>query len=310
MRRTPTIVAAALAAFALALGGCADESGGEPTTIGSGSAAAYPVTVGEVTLAARPERIVSLSPSATEMLYAIGAGGQVTAVDDNSNHPPEAPRTELSGFQPNAEAIAAQNPDLVVIANDTNKVVDQLTQLKIPVYLASAAVTLDDSYRQLDELGTLTGNRDAAADVVTRMKDDIGKLVADLPARSEPLTYYYELDPTFYSVTSKTFVGSLFTLVGLTNIADAADADGAAGGYPQLSEEVLIAADPDFVFLADTKCCAQSAETVAARGGWAGISAVREGRIVALDDDVASRWGPRVVDLVRAIVDAVAAVPA
>ncbi|MDG4827926.1 ABC transporter substrate-binding protein [Solwaraspora sp. WMMD1047] len=309
MRRTPRILAAAFAAVALTLAGCADDSAGEPATGGS-SAASYPVTVGEVTLDARPERIVSLSPTATEMLFAIGAGGQVTAVDDNSNYPPEAPRTELSGFQPNAEAIAAQNPDLVVLANDTNKVVDQLTQLKIPVYLASAAVTLDDTYRQLDELGTLTGNRDAAADVVTRMKDDIGKLVGDLPTRSEPLTYYYELDPTFYTVTSKTFVGSLFAMVGLANIADAADTDGAAGGYPQLSEEVLIAADPDFVFLADTKCCAQSAETVAARGGWAGISAVRDGRVVALDDDIASRWGPRVVDLVRAIVDAVAKVPA
>jgi iron complex transport system substrate-binding protein len=308
MRRTPRILAAAFAAVALALGGCADDSGDEPAT--GSSAASYPVTVGGVTLDARPERIVSLSPTATEMLFAIGAGGQVAAADDNSNHPPEAPRTELSGFQPNAEAIAAQNPDLVVIANDTNKVVDQLTQLKIPVYLASAAVTLDDSYRQLDELGALTGNRDAAADVMTRMKEDIGKLVADLPTRPEPLTYYYELDPTFYTVTSKTFVGSLFAMVGLTNIADAADADGAAGGYPQLSEEVLIAADPDFVFLADTKCCAQSAETVAARGGWAGISAVRDGRIVALDDDIASRWGPRVVDLIRAIVDAVAKVPA
>ena len=308
-RRTPVFLTAVLTAVALAAGGCADGGDAEPTgapTTGPG----FPVTAGGVTLDARPERIVSISPTATEMLFALGAAEQVVAADDNSNYPPEAPRTDLSGFTPNAEAIAARNPDLVVLSTDTNKVVDQLARLKIPVFLASAAVTLDDSYRQIIDLGALTGHTDAAADLVARMRDDVGGLVGDLPRRASPLTYYYELDPTYFTVTSKTFVGSLFALVGMENIADPADADGSMGGYPQLSEEVLIDANPDFVFLADTKCCDQSAETVRAREGWAGITAVRENRIVTLDDDVASRWGPRVVDLVRAIVGAVGAVPA
>lgn len=302
------LIPMAIAAMALALGACADEPD-EPAAPES-AAASFPATVGSLTLDKRPEKIVSLSPSATEMLFAIGAGDQVTAADENSNYPAEAPKSDLSGFQPNAEAIAAKTPDLVVISNDANKVVDQLTTLKIPVYLAPAAITLDDTYKQLAELGTLTGHPDEAADTVQRMKDDIAKLVKDVPQRSSKLTYYYELDPTLYSVTSKTFIGSMFSLVGLENVADAADADGAKGGYPQLSAEVLIKADPDLIFLADTKCCQQSAETVKARTGWAGITAVKSGQIVALDDDVASRWGPRVVDLVRAIVDTVAKVPA
>ncbi|MBF9130168.1 ABC transporter substrate-binding protein [Plantactinospora sp. S1510] len=308
-RRTPRLLAVVLTTAVLALGACADDSAPEPGT-GASGAATFPVTVGALTLDKRPEKIVVLGPSATEMLFAIGAGGQVAAVDDNSNFPADVPKTELSAFTPNAEAIAAKNPDLVVLTNDLNKIVDQLTQLKIPHYLAPAAKTLDDTYQQLTDLGTLTGHPDEAADVVQRMKDDIGKLVKDLPQRSTKPTYFYELGPEYYSATSRTFVGSLFGMVGLTNIADPADADGSKGGYPQLSEEALIKANPDLVFLADTKCCQQSAETVKARKGWAGVTAVKNNQVVALDDDIASRWGPRVVELLRAIVDAVAKVPA
>ncbi|MFG1758387.1 ABC transporter substrate-binding protein [Micromonospora echinofusca] len=311
LRRTPRIFAATLAVAALALGACAEKSSDDTPAAGASSAgAAFPVTVGTVTLEKRPEKIVSLSPTATEMLFAIGAGKQVTAVDDQSNFPADAPKSDLSGFTPNAEAIAGKSPDLVVLSDDRNKIVDQLTTLKIPVYLTPAATTLDDSYRQITDLGTLTGHADEAADVTKRMKDDITKLVADLPKRAEKLTYYHELGPELYTATSKTFIGSLYTLVGLENIADASDADGKQGGYPQLSQEVIVKADPDFVFLADTKCCKQSAETVKARAGWAGVMAVKNNQVVGLDDDVASRWGPRVVDLLRVIVDATAKVPA
>ncbi|GIG91021.1 ABC transporter substrate-binding protein [Plantactinospora endophytica] len=308
-RRTPRLLAALLAGATLALAGCAaDEPGQVPATGASG--ASYPVTVGTLTLDKRPERIVVLGPTATEMLFAIGAGGQVTAADDNSNFPAEAPKTELSAFTPNAEAIAAKNPDLVVLTNDLNKIVDQLGQLKIPHYLAPAAKTLDDTYRQITDLGTLTGHPAEATDLVTRMKGDIDKLVGDVPQRPAKLSYFYELGPEYYSATSKTFVGSLFGMVGLENIADPADADGSKGGYPQLAEEAIIKADPDLVFLADTKCCQQSAQTVSARKGWSGMTAVKNNQVVALDDDIASRWGPRVVELLRAIVDAVAKVPA
>lgn len=309
-RRTPRLFAAALAVGALLLGGCAEKTSTDTPAAGGSAAAAFPVTVGKVTLEKRPEKIVSLSPTATEMLFAIGAGKQVTAVDDQSNFPPEAPRSDLSGYQPNAEAIAGRNPDLVVLANDTNKIVDQLTTLKIPVLLSPAAVTLDDTYRELSDLGRLTGHAAEADAVTAKMKDDIASLTKDLPKRSAKLTYYHELGPELYSVTSKTFLGSIYALAGLENIADPADADGKQGGYPQLSQEVIVKANPDFVFLADTKCCKQNPDTVKARSGWAGITAVKNNQIVALDDDIASRWGPRVVDLVRAIVDATAKVPA
>jgi iron complex transport system substrate-binding protein len=310
-RRTPRLFAAALAVGALLLGGCAEKTSTDTPAAGGGSAAAaFPVTVGKLTLEKRPEKIVSLSPSATEMLFAVGAGKQVTAVDDQSNYPAEAPKSDLSGYQPNAEAIAGRSPDLVVLANDTNKIVDQLTALKIPVLLTPAAATLDDTYQQITDLGKLTGHPAEADAVTEKMKNDVAALTKELPQRAKKLTYYHELGPELYSATSKTFIGSIYALAGLQNIADPADADGRNGGYPQLSQEVIVKANPDFVFLADTKCCKQTAETVRTRSGWAGVTAVKNNQIVALDDDIASRWGPRVVELLKVIVDATAKVPA
>ncbi len=254
---------------------------------------------GTTTGAAAPEprRIVSLSPTATEMLFAIGAGDQVVAVDSNSNYPAEAPRTDLSAFQPNIEAIAGYKPDLVVYSDDPGELKAGLDRLGIPVLHQPAATGLDDTYAQLAQLGQATDHADEAARVAASMRAEIAKIAAARPER--PLTYYHELDKNLYTATSKTFIGQLYGQLGLRNIADAADKD--ATGYPQLSAEYVIKADPDLIFLADTKCCGQSAKTVAARDGWDELTAVRTGGVVELDDDVASRWGPRVVDFLKTV---------
>lgn len=271
--------------------------------------AAFPVTVeaanGPVTLDARPEKIVSLTPTSTETLFEIGAGDQVVAVDDNSNYPADTPKTDLSGFQPNVEAISSYQPDLVVVSNDINSLLDGLAKLKIPVVLIPSAETIDDAYDQINQLGELTGHSSEATDLVGQMKADITDIVDSAPADTEGLTYYYELDPTYYSVTSKTFIGSLLAEFGLVNIAD--EADDAAGGFPQLSSEYIVDADPDLIFLADTKCCGENATTVTARDGWDVIRAVKTGDIVELDDDIASRWGPRIVDLLKDVADGITA---
>ena len=271
--------------------------------------AAFPVTVdtaaGPVTIEEQPDAIVSLSPTATEMLFAIDAGDQVIAVDDQSTYPPDAPVTDLSGFEPNVEAIATYHPDLVVISFDPGRLVKGLEKLGIPTLSHDAAATLDDTYRQIEELGAATGNGAAAGHLVEEMKQEIDEIARDADVSGEGATYYYELDDTYFTATSETFVGSLFALLELENIADAADKDGT--GYPQLSAEYIVDADPDLIFLADTKCCGQSAETVADRAGWSQITAVRNGDVVELDDDLASRWGPRVVELLRTAADAVAA---
>ena len=266
----------------------------------------YPVTVGDLTLGAQPVSIISLSPTATEMLYAIGAGSQVVAVDEYSNFPAEAVAlgTTLSGFEPNIEAISGYSPDLVIISYDPGSLVEQLGTLNIPVFVAGAAMSLENVYEQIEQLGVLTGHSQAAIEVSKTLQTGIEDAVASVKFSEPPLSYYYELDNTYYSVTSNTFVGQIFNLFGMRNIADNVES---GNDYPQLSAEVIVSSDPDFIFLADTKCCAQDATTVAARDGWGGLKAVTANQVVELDDDVASRWGPRVLDLITAIRDAVAA---
>lgn len=272
----------------LALAGCADR---EPAP------AATPASAAVV-----PQRIVSLSPTSTETLFAIGAGAQVVAVDDQSGYPANAPRTALSGLTPSAEAIAAYKPDLVVVSADTGGLVGALGKLGIKSVVLPSASTLDEAYGQMSALGKETGHVPDAERLVTGIKNDLAALATATPKPATPLTYYHELSQDYYSANSHTFAGQVYGLFGLVNVADSAPS---TSGYPQLSAEALVKADPNLVFLADTKCCRQDAAAVAARPGWAAISAVKNGNVVALDDDVASRWGPRLLDFAKAVAAAV-----
>jgi iron complex transport system substrate-binding protein len=246
---------------------------------------------------AAPRRIVSLSPTATESLFAIGAGSQVVAVDDQSDYPKNAPRTKLSGFTPNVEAIAAYKPDLVVVSGDSGGVVAGLKKLKIPVLLQLAARNLNEAYAQIERLGAVTGHPGSAKKLVRSMQARIARTLARVPKR-QSLSVYHELTPDFFSATSKTFIGRIYKVFGLRNIADAA---ASTSDYPQLSAEYIVASNPSVIVLADGRCCGQSASTVAARPGWKNIAAVRDRAVVRVDDSVASRWGPRIVDFVRAV---------
>ncbi|MFN5605309.1 MAG: ABC transporter substrate-binding protein [Actinomycetes bacterium] len=247
------------------------------------------------------QRIVSLSPTHTEILYAIGAGDQVVAVDSMSNFPADAAITDLSSYEPNVEAIAAFDPDLVVIGDDFTGLADQLAAIGVESWVSSAPVSLDEAYAQIVDLGSAVGRSEAASELADSMKADIEEIITGAAQLPEGTSYFLELDDTLYSVTSNTFVGSIFDMFGLRNIADATEGD---TDYPQLSAEFIVSQDPTLIFLADTKCCGASAETVAARPGWDVLSAVINGHVFGLDDDIASRWGPRLVDFVAAIADA------
>ena len=300
MRRP--LLSLVLLVLALAAAGCGQDGARSDAAAPADQGATFPVTLdtpaGKLTLEQQPARIVSMSPTATEMLFAIGAGKQVAAVDSNSNYPEEAPKTDLSAYEPNVEAIAGFKPDLVVYSDDAGELAAGLSQLGVPALAQPAATNLDDTYAPLTDLGKATGHGAEAGRLVATMRAEIEKIAgADRPER--PLTYYHELDKNLYTATSKTFIGQLYAQLGMKNIADAADKDGS--GYPQLSAEYVVKADPDLIFLADTKCCAQSARTVATRDGWGDLTAVRTGGVVELDDDVASRWGPRVVDFLKTV---------
>jgi iron complex transport system substrate-binding protein len=299
-------VALALAA-SLTVAGCGDgntsPSGDASPTV---SSADFPVTVdavnGEVVLEKQPERIVSLSPSATEILFAIGAGGQVVAADDYSTYPAEAPTTELSAYDPNVEAIAGYAPDLVVIANDTNGIVGALAKLDIPTIVSPAPATIDEGYDGVAALGLATGHVDETATVVADMRAAVDDALDAAP--QEGLRVYHELDETFYAASSNSFIGSVYDALGATNIADPADKQ--KSGYPQVTEEAIIAADPELIVITDQ--VSYTADDVASRPGWEDVSAVKNGNIVTVDADISSRWGPRLPQLVESIADALASV--
>jgi iron complex transport system substrate-binding protein len=298
-------LSALLLALLLALTACGGS--GSPAGAASGSstpaASQWPVTVtgknGPVTLKAKPVSIVSLSATATEMLYAIDAGTQVKAVDSTSDYPSTAPVTKLSAFTPNAEAIAAYKPDLVVLSDDMNGIVKNLGALQVPTLQLPAAKTLDDSYAQLQTLGKATGHLAKAAEVTSEMQHRIKDAIASVPASAKGEKVYHEVDQTGYSATSSTFIGSVYALLGLKNIAD--QAPNAASGYPQLSAEYVVGQKPDLIVLADTVCCKQTAATLAKRPAFGTVPAVVKDKVLEMNDDVASRWGPRVADFVEAV---------
>jgi iron complex transport system substrate-binding protein len=274
-----------------------------PSAAATRHASAFPVTIhaanGDVVIKSRPTRIVSLSPTGTEDLFAVGAGSQVIAVDNDSDYPKGVPTTSLSGYTPNVEAIAGYKPDLVVVSNDIDNVVESLQSLHIDVLLEPAADNLAQAYDEIRQLGDATGHEPQSTKVVSGMEAALTKILRSVPKAQRHQTVYHELDPTYYSATSSTFIGRIYKLFGFKNIADAADTT--HSGYPQLSAEYIVASSPDIVVLADSVCCAQNAASVAARPGWSSISAVKHHRVIAVNDSVASRWGPRIVDFARAI---------
>jgi len=294
------------AAALLALSAC---SGGEGTTAAEGSASAssdgaFPVTVTtgamdaktSVTIEQKPTSIVSLSPTATEMLYAVGAGDQVKAVDDQSDYPKSAPRTKLSGFEPNVEAILGYEPDLVLTDGTTPDLVASLDKVGVPTLALPAASGFGEMYDEIERVGEATGHDDEAAATISQVKKDLKEVVASAPEATGK-TYFHELDDTLYTATGRTFMGQVYGLFGLTNIADEAK----GGDYPQLNDEYVVSADPDFIFLADATCCGMTPAKVAQRPGWAGISAVQDDNVFAMDSDLSSRWSPRVVDFAEQV---------
>jgi iron complex transport system substrate-binding protein len=287
----------AIAALALALVAC-----GAAALATTTSPIRLHTPYGVVTIAKRPARIVSLSATATEDLYAVGAGKQVVAVDSYSNYPPQAPRTHLSGFTPNIEAIAKYRPDLVLIDTDANHIVRELGKVGVPVLVEPPAANLRGVYAQIAQIAEATGHGQTASRVNANIRRQVAVIVRSVQRPTTPLTVYHELDQHFYSATSHTFIGQMYKLLGLVNIADKAKG---SGTYPQLSAEYIIASNPDLIVLADTVCCGQTRSTVAARSGWSGIAAVKRGEVVPVNDSIASEWGPRIVLFVKAVASAV-----
>ena len=269
------------------------------------AATKYPITVKfggyTTTIAKKPTKIISLSPSATEILYAVGAGSQILAVDNLSNYPANAPVSEISAFEPSVEAILAKKPDLVLLSIDSTKapqIRNALVKLGIPVLMEKAPATLKDVYTENTLLARVTDRQAGAVKLNASMAKSIKEILAKAK-KSSKIRIFHELDDTYYSATSNTFIGKVYKDFGAVNIADAA-AGADNSGYPQLSAEYLLKSDPQVIFLADAQY-GVTADSVSKRAGWSQISAVKNKKIVELPADIPSRWGPRLVDFYKLI---------
>ena len=272
-----------------------DQSNEDPATTTTASPEATTTTSSGPKTTDVPQRIVSLSPTATEILFAVGAAEQVVAVDQYSYYPPEAPVTDLSGWDPNVEAVLAYEPDLVLISNDANDLVAAMEAVGIEVLLSPAPADFEGGYDAVADIGTAVGRADEAAALVADLRAEIEAALAGAP--DLPIRIYHELGESHFSASSNSFIGAVYAAMGAVNIADEADADG--NGFPQLTEEYIVNADPELIVITDM--ASYTAADVAARPGWGEVSAVRNGDIVVVDADIASRWGPRLPQFITAV---------
>lgn len=252
----------------------------------------------EITLETTPQRIVSLAPSNTEILFAIGAGSQVVGRDEFSDYPAEAASIESIGGsfgEYNVEAIVALEPDLVLAAEiNTPELVKQLEDLGLTVFYLKNPITLEEMYVSLDIVGQLSGHD------VTELIDSLEARVAAVDEKIAPIsarpTVFYEIDATDaakpYSYGPGTFGDLLIQRAGGANLVTLA---GITDAYPQVSLEQIVAANPSVIVLGDSMW-GVTPESVLARAGWETLDAVKNNQIFAFDDNMVSRPGPRLVD--------------
>lgn len=250
----------------------------------------------EVHVDKMPERIISLSPGATEILYAIEAGNRVVATDAFSDYPDAAKSTpKIAYSNPNPEATLALRPDLVIMATRQEQFIAQFRGLGMTVYLAKEPESLDGVYTQITTFGQLTGRTTEATKVIADMRKEIDAVTASISGVQQGPRVFFELDSTLYTAAPNTFIGAMLTLLKARNVAE-----GATTQFPQLSSEAVIASNPEVVLLAD-HAFGQSLETVAARPGWAGVAAVTNKRVYAIDPNTTNRPGPRLAQGIRAL---------
>ena len=245
-----------------------------------------------------PKRIISLSPSITEILFEIGSGNQVIAVDNLSNYPNEAPITDISAYDPNVEAISLLNPDLVILSYNIKNLKTALKKIGIETIYLPAPLNFEDILDQIDYLGLQTGNEDKAKKLISKMKNRM-KTLQKLRENEKATKIYHEIDPNYYSPSKFSFIGDIYQKLNYKNVADKADISNL--GYPKLSPELIISENPDLIVLPgkDNKYV----EKVKLRPGWGYIEAVKKNNFLLTNNDIASRWGPRILNFASILVE-------
>ncbi|QHS24078.1 ABC transporter substrate-binding protein [Virgibacillus sp. MSP4-1] len=257
--------------------------------------AAFPVTITddsgeEVVIEEEPERIVSVIPSATEIIFGLGLGDKVVGVTDNDNYPEEVKEIEsVGGLELNVEKIISLEPDLVVADVNNGESISQLREQGIKV-LVLGAQTLEETYKDILTAGKATGTTDHAEEVVASMKEDVEsvkKVVQDIP-EDERKTVWIEIGEELFTAGNGTFLNELVQTAGGVNIMSDQE------GWPQVSEEEVIQSNPDVIFLTYASYVENAVQKVKNRDSWKDVTAIEEGQVYPLNSDITERPGPRI----------------
>ncbi len=282
--------------FVLLVSACSPQPSPEP----AGGKITLEDSLGRLIALSPPaQKIISLAPSNTEILYALGAGGQVIARDDYSNYPPEAETLPSLGDTMGTlsfEQITSLQPDLVLAAPLTSpEQVKSMEDLGLTVFVLPNPVTLPDLYDNLKTVGVLTGHEDEASSLVDTLKERVAVVEEKLANIQERPLVFYELDGTDpakpWTAGPGTFVDYLIQQAGGTNLGAEL-----SGEWVQISQEELILQNPDVILLGDVLYGGVTAQQVAERPGWAQINAVKNGKVLPFNDDLVSRPSPRMVE--------------
>jgi iron complex transport system substrate-binding protein len=304
VRKAPFLAGLMLAALLLASCAPATPAAPAPTATAQPAATAAPISLVDgngrtVTLAKPAQRVISLAPSDTEILYAIGAGAQLLGVDQYSDYPPEAKKLTVVGSgvdKPDTELILSLKPDLVLAAGvvPADKV-KALEDVGLTVFTVPNPTDLDGMYATLRTVAQLTGHAAETEALIASLKARV-KAVEDkvAGAKSQPLVLY-ELDATDpnapWTSGPGTFMDNLIRMAGGRNVGSGLKSD-----WAQISTEEVIRQNPDIILLGDFTLGGVTADMVRARSGWGGMAAVKNNQVYPIDDNIVSRPGPRLVE--------------
>ncbi|MGI9953090.1 cobalamin-binding protein [Moorellaceae bacterium AZ2] len=307
-RRKLQVVSAVIIVLVLGffLFGCADRKATQVRNSPAAGGEEYPLTVADdmgrtVTLESRPERLVSLAPGNTEILFALGLGDKVVGVDDYSDYPPKAAEVpKVGGFSnPNVEKIVALQPDLVLATNMHEQAVRRLEEVGIPVAVVSPK-SVEGVLQSIEWIGKMTAADERAAELVTDLESRMRKVeavVEGIPQEKRPWVYYEVYSDPIMTAGPQTLIGQLIELAGGRNIAYDAQAD-----YPEFSVEAIIERNPEVIIFPQWHGSESlTVEQVKSRNGWQQVRAIKNNRVFGVDANIISRPGPRIVEALEVL---------
>ena len=241
------------------------------------------------------QRVVSLSTTHTEIIQTLGGENLLVGIDSFSES--ELPIAKIDAFTVTADEVVNLNPDLVIVAFDFNGIIDGLEGLNLNYVLLPPARNFDEVYTQIMEIGNLINKSDESIDLVSEMENDVAEIIENFSAQN--VKVFHEIGYTYgiYTVNENSFIGEIYNLLGVDNIANFKE-DPFGSGYPEFSEEEILMANPNLIIVGHSDYLNKDLST---RVGWEEITAIQSGNLFFLEENLANNWGTNTVDLLNTL---------